>query len=133
MAIPIQLRQRQKWSEIVEETIKQMEKENIDKDDRLTMAKKLARIIIVLMKSLEGWKQWLTFERMDDLTDEEFRDLYPRLTKVIIEFLKIDAEITKKKEAEDEEKMKKLIEEQKKKGEKCADCKTEEKKNTLII
>lgn len=136
MAIAKIMEKRPKWSELIENTIKQLEKETIDKDDRLTMAKKLARLIVILMKSLEGWKQWMNFEVMDSITKKEFRELYPKLSKVIIEFLKIDAEISKKKEDEAEEKIKKLIAEQKKKGkkgEKCAGCKTKEKKNVLII
>jgi len=100
---------KKKWHEMIEELIKKIKDETLDDcEDRLEMAKKLGRLVVILVKSVNGWQQWMNFETMDAWTKEEFLNIYPKYKKAVIDFLKIDAEITKKKQAELDTKIEEL-------------------------
>ena len=93
---------QQTWSDMVATAIEQIKKDSLKecKGDRLCIAKKLVRLLITLSQNLKGWQTWMNFEKMDNLTKKEMEELYLALQKVIIEFLQIDYDITKKKEDE---------------------------------
>jgi len=90
------------WTAMIKQVIETLENEGLEKcnGNKLCKAKIMAHLIFALTKSLHGWTNWLNFDSMDNLTDEEIDDVYAKLKKLVIEFLELDMEITKKKEDE---------------------------------
>lgn len=124
---------KKKWHEMIEDVIKKIEADTLDDcKDRLEMAKMLDRLVVILVKSVNGWQQWMNFESMDTWTEEEFRNIYPKYKKTVIDFLKIDAEITKKKQEELDAKIEKLMKEAKE-TEKTKNTKKDKKPNPMIV
>lgn len=124
---------KKKWHEMIEDVIKKIEADTLDDcKDRLEMAKMLGRLVVILVKSVNGWQQWMNFESMDTWTEEEFRNIYPKYKKTVIDFLKIDAEITKKKQEELDAKIEKLMKEAKE-TEKTKNTKKDKKPNPMIV
>jgi len=99
------------WSDAVANTIKALEEETIDgcKGNRLCYAKILANLIVTMNNSVDGWLQWMNFNALDSWTDEEFKEYYGRLKKLVIDWLKLDMEITAKKEGEALKRKKKML------------------------
>lgn len=73
--------------------------------DRLEYAKELLRCMQILTLSVKGWRSWLAnYEIVDNITLEEFQEIYPKMRQLITDFVKLDLEITRKKFAEEEKK-----------------------------
>lgn len=91
-----------KWSDMIKAIVKQLESETIEKceGNKLCKAKILSHLLMALDRSLKGWGTWMTFDKLDELSDEEIDEIYPKLKKLVIEWLKIDIELTEKKEEE---------------------------------
>lgn len=73
--------------------------------DRLEYAKELLRCIQILTLSVKGWRAWLgNYDVIDNITLEEFQEVFPKMRQLITDFVKLDLELTKKKFAESEKK-----------------------------
>jgi hypothetical protein len=82
--------------------------ENAKPEDRLAFVREVARCIQILELSTKGWRGWLSnYEMIDKITLEELRNLHPKLRQAVVDFVKLDVELTKKKFMEEEEKNKK--------------------------
>lgn len=66
--------------------------------DRMDYAVELAKCLNGALVSINGWGQWINnLQRLNALTIDDFKTVYPKMKKPIIELLKVDLEITKKK------------------------------------
>lgn len=92
-----------KYIEIMEHNIKLLE--NAKPEDRLSYVKECVICIQVLNVSLKGWAGWLgNFSITEKFTLDELKELYPKMKKIVIDFVKLDIEATKKKTDEEEKK-----------------------------
>lgn len=105
-----------KWTDMIKQIISQVEAESIKKckGNKLCKAKILSHLLMAIDKSLKGWGEWMNFDKMDELSEEEIDWIYPRLKKIVIDWLKLDIAVTEKKEEEairrnKEEVVKKII------------------------
>lgn len=73
--------------------------------DRMESAVLLEYIVNFLNASIKGWKQWCTLNGMNIITEEEFKELLPKMKNIAIEWLKIDKRITNAKTKEMEKKL----------------------------
>jgi len=113
------------WSNGIENLIKEIKKQTkLECKDRLAFAARISYLLSAFEGSLRGWKNWDSVGSMDSLTEEQLKRIDARLTKMILDFLKFDLEITKEKEEENfvkireeaDKKLKKLARAAKKKG-----------------
>jgi len=89
----------------MEENIKLLEE--FKPKDRLGFVKGIVRCIQILNVSIKGWASWVgNYEILDDLTLEELEEIYPQMKQLVIDFVKLDLAITKKKFSEVEAKQK---------------------------
>ena len=90
---------------ICKSSIKELEK-NCNPKDRLEAGVAIETIVNHVNVSLLGWKSWCNLKGMDIITEEEFKEIVPKLTKIAISWIKIDEKITKSKTKELEEELK---------------------------
>lgn len=92
-----------KYIEVMEHNIKLIEEAK--PEDRLSYVKECVICIQVLNVSLKGWAGWLgNLSITEKFTLEELKELYPRMKQLVIDFVKLDMEATKKKTDEEEKK-----------------------------
>lgn len=66
--------------------------------DRLEYAFAISQLLSGVLTSIKGWQQWMNdLEKINTLSMEDFKEIYPELKKTTIKFLEIDIDITKKK------------------------------------
>lgn len=102
-----------KFIRLIKETIEYIEEQK--PDDRLSYALGIENIINAMMASTKGWQKWCNLRQMDNMKKEELEEYYPRMKKVVIEWLKIDMEVTEAKTKQIEDDLKKESEEDKSK------------------
>jgi len=72
--------------------------EKTNPKDRLEYAKEMLLCFQVLAMSVKGWLNWLSnYNTINELSLEEMTEIYPEIRKVVLKFIDIDIEITKKK------------------------------------
>ncbi len=86
-------------------SIKELEK-NCNPKDRLEAGVAIETIINHVNVSLLGWKSWCNLRGMNIITKKEFKEIVPKLTKLAIDWIKIDKKITNSKTKELEEELK---------------------------
>jgi hypothetical protein len=93
-----------KYIEIMEHNIKLLE--DATPEDRLSYVKECIICVQVLNVSLKGWAGWLgNFSITEKFTLDELKELYPKMKQLVIDFVKLDIEATKKKTDEEEKKI----------------------------
>lgn len=92
-----------KYIEVMEYNIRLLEEAK--PEDRLSYIKECVMCIQVLNVSLKGWASWLgNFSVTEKFTLSELEELYPKMKQLVIDFVKLDIEATKKKTDEEEKK-----------------------------
>lgn len=94
-----------KYTEMCRQTIKDLE-DNCNPKDRLEAGVAIEFIVNYMAISIEGWRKWCNLKGMNILTDEEFKELVPKLTKLAVKWIKADKKITEAKTKEMEEELK---------------------------
>lgn len=93
---PHYITQTKDYIKMLSQLIKQIEKAK--PKDRMEYAVAVAKCLNSALVSIKGWGTWINdLERLNALTIEDFKTVYPKIRKSIIQFLKVDIEITKKK------------------------------------
>lgn len=70
-------------------------------EDRMDFAFEVTRCLKGLMVSVKGWQSWInSIDQLHSLSIKDYKFFYPKMKKAVIEFLKADIEITKRKLAE---------------------------------
>lgn len=67
-------------------------------EDRMDYAFEVAQCLNALLLSVKGWEEWThNLTKLHALSMEDYKEVYPKMRKSTIDFLKVDIEITKKK------------------------------------
>ena len=96
---PVFLIQTRDYIKVLSRIVKNLEAAK--PKDRMEYAVEIARCLNGALMSMKGWECWIgNLERLNALTIDDFKDVYPKMRKAIIDLLKVDLEITKKKTLE---------------------------------
>lgn len=90
------MQKTKQYIQIIGKLIKQIEK--AEPVDRLEYATATAFLLSALNSSIGGWGHWMkSLEYINSLTMKDWKETYPKMAKLTIEWLKVDLNITKKK------------------------------------
>ena len=81
--------------------------------DRLEAGVAIELIINYMNISLIGWKEWCNLKGMNIITNKEFKEIVPKLTKLAINWIKIDEKITITKTKDLENELEQILKETK--------------------
>lgn len=87
------------WSESINEMIKLLKRKRRLKD-RLDYAELLMEVLNAMTYNVNGWHQWGNIYRLNKLSEEEYKEFVPKLLEIAVEWLKIDRDLTARKEKE---------------------------------
>ena len=90
---------------LCKQSIEDIEK-NCNPKDRLEAGIAIELIINHMAFSITGWKAWCNLKGMNIISNKEFKELIPKLTKLSIKWIEIDKKITESKTKELEEELK---------------------------
>lgn len=105
MTIVRSIEMNKEYVKMCKVAIKDME-DNCNPRDRLEAGVALEFVVNHMGISINGWKKWCNLRGMNVITDEEFKELIPKLTKLAIKWIKVDKKITEAKTKELEEELK---------------------------
>jgi len=81
--------------------------------DRLEAGVAIELIINYMNISLIGWKEWCNLKGMNIITNKEFKEIVPKLTKLALNWIKIDEKITITKTKDLENELEQILKETK--------------------
>ena len=81
--------------------------------DRLEAGVAIELIINYMNISLVGWKEWCNLKGMNIITNKEFKEIVPKLTKLALNWIKIDEKITITKTKDLENELEQILKETK--------------------
>jgi len=69
-----------------------------DPKDRMDYALEVTRCLNGIIISVKGWQAWISnIEQLHGLQLKDYKAFYPKMRGAVIDFLKLDLEVTKKK------------------------------------
>jgi len=63
--------------------------------DRLTYANMINHLVGIMIGSIQGWQKWCNLNSMDSMLSlDEMKDIVPKMTRLVKEWIEIDIAIT---------------------------------------
>lgn len=81
-----------KFMEMIKQTMEYID--GLDPQDRLSYASAIEDIVNGLAGSIKGWQRWCSLKQMNNIGEDEMKEYYSKMKKLVLEWLKLDLQAT---------------------------------------